>query len=102
MVIDVEIDPLMHFPWNCSGLTPGTLVSIHSVFRLPTVDTVPGMLRCLLENHVHSISRTKESCKSPEQRNILVRFPTLTFRREKKKGSDNISQIWTLYLFQTS
>lgn len=40
MVIDVELDPLMHFPWKCSCLTPGTLVSIHSVFRFPTVDAV--------------------------------------------------------------
>lgn len=40
MVIDVELDPLIHFPWKWSGLTPGTLVSIHSVFRFPTVDTV--------------------------------------------------------------
>lgn len=37
MVIDVELDPLMHFPWKCSDLTPVTLVS---VFRFPTVDTV--------------------------------------------------------------
>lgn len=85
MEIGVEIDPLMHFPWNCSGLTPGTLVSIHSVFRLPTVDTVAWNAQMLAGKPCSQYFRTKESCKSPEQRNILVRFPTLTFRREKKK-----------------
>lgn len=55
----------------------------------------------MLENIIHSISRCKESWKSPEQRNILGRFSTLV-RREKGKDSDNISQIWTVYLFQTS
>lgn len=41
MVIDVGIDPLLHSPCKCSGLTPSTLaVSICTVFRLPTVGTV--------------------------------------------------------------
>lgn len=40
MAVDVELGSLIHFPWKCSGLTPGTRVSIRSVFRLPTVDPV--------------------------------------------------------------
>lgn len=82
MVMDVELDPLRHFPWKCSLL--GHLFSSILCSVFPQWTMWPGMLRCLLENHFHSISRTKESCKSPEQRNILVRFPTLTFRREKE------------------
>lgn len=41
MVIDVGIDPLLHSPWKCSGLTPRTLaVPICAVFRHPAVGTM--------------------------------------------------------------
>lgn len=44
--------------------------------------------------------RSLESLLSTEI--FLGDFPLRLFRREEGKNSDNIGQIWTMYLFQTS
>lgn len=41
MAVEVGIDPQLHCPWKCAGLTPSMLVvSTCAVFRLLAVDTV--------------------------------------------------------------